>query len=983
VKNAKGEPSGVVKIKVRDISLAEVLAGLGSRFRPVNRLKFAGNVSGNSEIRWKQSPQNAEATLAFNVSPPSHSPAGQVPLTASGNATYSVRSGNLTINDFTGNTTATQMHAIGSLSSSPASSPASSLRFSFATSDMREWQPVTSDLFPTGMPFIAHGRASFNGTASGTLARVVFAGNLQAQDFDTAIPTRASTAAQSLHWDSLSADLQASSRHLTMHNAVLRRGNATMKLDGSVGLVAWKPDDDSPIDLRVTIENGEAAEVAQLAGYEGIASGTLNTSFQLSGTVANPEGQGRIDVSHGTVRGHAFDSAGAFVALNGARVTFKDLRGSRGESQISANGSYDRSSQAIQLTLTGKNFDLADIPELERSRIKITGKLDFAAQASGTTTTPEVSADLRLHDVTLNDELAGDFALKAVSHGTDLHVAGQSAFKNAELSIDGNVQLRDQWPARIDFNFARLDIDSFLTTYLRGHVTGHSAVAGDLVLQGPLRNPQQLSMTGNLSDFFAEVEKVKIRNDGPIRFAVSNQSAKIETFHIVGENSDFIGGGSMQFSGERNLDFHGHGKIDLKLLQAYDPDITASGIVTGDAAVSGTMDAPLVKGKLQVENGSIADGNLPSALSEINGTLLFSQNQITIESLAARTGGGEVTFSGHAEVVGRQVNFDLNANADNVRLRYPPGVSSTADASLHWSGSSSGSVLAGDITVTKLGVTPGFDFGAYLERSAQASSLPQTDPVLNKIRLDLHVSTTPELQMQTSVVRLQGEADLRVRGNASKPILLGRADVFEGEAYFNGTKYRLERGGVTFTNPAVTTPFLDLEATTRVRDYDITLSLSGELGTGKQPKLNYRSEPPLPTSDIITLLAFGQTTEQSAQLQQSNQSAFSQQASSAMLSAALNATLNNRAQRLFGNSRIKIDPQGLVTETSPTQSGPAVTIEQQVKDNLTVTYTTNVAQTSQQIIRAEYNVSRNVSIVAIRDQNGVVSFDVKIRRRKR
>jgi translocation and assembly module TamB len=60
-----------------------------------------------------------------------------------------------------------------------------------------------------------------------------------------------------------------------------------------------------------------------------------------------------------------------------------------------------------------------------------------------------------------------------------------------------------------------------------------------------------------------------------------------------------------------------------------------------------------------------------------------------------------------------------------------------------------------------------------------------------------------------------------------------------------------------------------------------------------------------------------------------------------------------------------------------------VTIEQQVKDNLTVTYTTNVAQASQQIIRAEYNISRNVSIVAIRDWTGVISFDVKIRRRKR
>jgi translocation and assembly module TamB len=364
----------------------------------------------------------------------------------------------------------------------------------------------------------------------------------------------------------------------------------------------------------------------------------------------------------------------------------------------------------------------------------------------------------------------------------------------------------------------------------------------------------------------------------------------------------------------------------------------------------------------------------------MNGILLFSQNQISIQGLHARTGGGTVNFSGHAELVGKQINFDLSATADSVRLRYPPGVSSTANATLRWSGSSAGSLLSGDIMITKVGVTPGFDFGAYLERTIQASSLPQTDPVLNKIRLDLHVVTAPELQMQTSVLRLRGDADLRVRGNAAKPVLLGRADIFEGEAYFTGTKYRLERGGVTFSNPAVTTPFLDLEATTRVRDYDITLSMTGP---ADKPKLNYRSEPPLPTADIITLLAFGQTSETSAQLQQTNQSVFSQQASTAMLTAALNATLNNRTQRLFGNSSIKIDPQGLATETSPTQTGPAVTIEQQVKDNLTIAYTTDVAQTSQQVIRAEYNLSRNVSIVAIRDQYGVVSFDVKIRRRKR
>ena len=40
-------------------------------------------------------------------------------------------------------------------------------------------------------------------------------------------------------------------------------------------------------------------------------------------------------------------------------------------------------------------------------------------------------------------------------------------------------------------------------------------------------------------------------------------------------------------------------------------------------------------------------------------------------------------------------------------------------------------------------------------------------------------------------------------------------------------------------------------------------------------------------------------------------------------------------------------------------------------------------QASQQIIQLEYNLTRNVSIVAVRDQHGVVSFDLRVRRRKK
>jgi hypothetical protein len=48
-----------------------------------------------------------------------------------------------------------------------------------------------------------------------------------------------------------------------------------------------------------------------------------------------------------------------------------------------------------------------------------------------------------------------------------------------------------------------------------------------------------------------------------------------------------------------------------------------------------------------------------------------------------------------------------------------------------------------------------------------------------------------------------------------------------------------------------------------------------------------------------------------------------------------------------------------------------------------LTYSTNVSQSSQQIIQGEYYFNRNLSVVGTRDQNGVVSFDLRVRRRKK
>ena len=212
--------------------------------------------------------------------------------------------------------------------------------------------------------------------------------------------------------------------------------------------------------------------------------------------------------------------------------------------------------------------------------------------------------------------------------------------------------------------------------------------------------------------------------------------------------------------------------------------------------------------------------------------------------------------------------------------------------------------------------------------------------------------------------------------------MLGRAEILEGEIVFNGTRYRVERGEVTFSNPAKTEPLVDLRLATRVRDYDITVGINGDASKPNGLTAKWQSEPPLPEADVIALLALGRTTEESAALQSSGTSSLSSEASNLLINQALNSAVSSRVQRLFGVSRIKVDPQGL-TSTTNVVRGPQVTLEQQVASRLTITYSANVSTASQQIIQVEYNVTRNLSIIALRDQNGVVSFDVRVRKQKK
>lgn len=969
--------TALIVLRLRDISAQDLAVALNAPEHPIQTLHPAGLASGTLETRWRGTRRDAEVQFALDVKPPDRLAPAQLPLTAHATGVYHAANDTLDLPQFSLTTPTSRVQASGTLSSSSA------LHLSVSTSSLADWLPFAAVVRgPALFPVVLNGRATFNGNMAGSISSPQLVGSLQVDDFEVNVPATASTPPLKTQWDSLSASILLSFQSVSLHSATIERGDTSAEFDASATLQHGHLTSDSVLALRANLHNADLASLQSLAGYNYPLTGTADLFLQAGGTRSDPHGEGQLHLNHASAYGEAiqqFDSAFHFAH---GELAFDNLHLFHDDSVITGNASFNPASRVFHLDINGNNLDLARDFQFRTRRLSVEGHADFKLKASGTPEAPTLNADVHIRKLTLDRKLEGEFDLQAVTQGNQLHLTGNSQLQQGSLLVSGNVQLRDGYPADLSFHADQLDLVPLWHAYLGTQLTGYSSVGGNLDFHGELLQPSRWRVNGDLTAVSLDLEQVKLNNQAPIRFVVANRSLNIQQFHMLGEGTDLAVHGSIQLSGSRALDLAAEGHLDLKLLSGFAPDLTGSGVATLNMTVGGTLTDPFPQGRLQFADISLSYANLPSGLSGVNGSLIFTRDRAHIESLTAHTGGGILTFEGDATYLNQQLNFNLTASAKDVRLRYPPGVSSTADAQLHWVGTRSASSVSGDITINKIAVTPGFDFSSYLERGRQGATVTVANSPLNNIKLDIHVQTAPELQMRTAIARLSGDADLRLRGSVARPAVLGRVDILEGQATFHGTRYTLERGDISFANPVSIEPQLNLQASTHVRNYDLNITVTGTPDRGLN--LNYRSEPPLPKSDIIALLALGRTGNESSQLQeQSGQSAFSDQATALILSQALNTTVSNRLQRLFGASNIKIDPQGLTTENNPISNGPQITIEQEFANNVSLTYSTNVSQSSEQIIQGEYYFNRNLSVVGTRDQNGVVSFDVRVRRRKK
>ena len=104
-----------------------------------------------------------------------------------------------------------------------------------------------------------------------------------------------------------------------------------------------------------------------------------------------------------------------------------------------------------------------------------------------------------------------------------------------------------------------------------------------------------------------------------------------------------------------------------------------------------------------------------------------------------------------------------------------------------------------------------------------------------------------------------------------------------------------------------------------------------------------------------------------------------QMGASALLGQAISSPVTGRLQRFFGVSQLRIDPTLPGVEINNPQA--RLTLEQQVTPEITFTYITNVTSSNPQVVRVEWALSKQWSVVALREENGVFGMDFFFKKR--
>ncbi len=699
--------------------------------------------------------------------------------------------------------------------------------------------------------------------------------------------------------------------------------------------------------------------------FELPVAGPISGRLELAGSPEALRGRADLVVEPAELAGLDVDSLLAELAFDPERLRVERVVAEAEAGDVTARGTLAIESGAMDFRVEAPALDLRAEPFAGFLAGDVAGTLSLDADVEGTLEEPRARATLSSQGLTLaGQQLAAEdreALLEVAWDGREVTARGGLA---GLLSLDGGGLLT---PERADLRFAVASDSLGRATRLvapevpegfSGELAGELAVAGDLAA------PEDLVVRLELPELRLRYEEHTLRNLEPVVLRYTGSGVAVDSLFLEdpGTASELFAVGTVGLGEGLPLDLRVQGSLSTDWVELFAPGVEMEGTFELLATVRGTASEPRLNGQGELRRGRLIVDGFPQSLEDLTAVVLFYPEALVLDHLAAEVGDGTVRASGRVGLYGPQgLDYRLQASLDDVSLRYPEGFWLQADAALSLLSTPDGRLLRGTVTFDRAFYVKDVEIGLLqlLRRSLRAERLEvaETGEVEASTQLAISVEAPGTVRVRNNLADLRGSADLTVRGTLASPVLFGTVEMERGGTLvYADNEFEVERARITFVSPARIDPVIDLVATTEVREYLVTLDLSGKLDN---LQARVASDPPLSDLDVVALLTTGQPPGDRGVLAAAGGlDAFTAER---FLAGQAATVVSERVGTLFGFDKFRIAPVG--REAGGAIGGVGVTVGKRVSKDVFVTYTEQPAAPEGSLLQVEWQIDRQLTLV--------------------
>ena len=723
----------------------------------------------------------------------------------------------------------------------------------------------------------------------------------------------------------------------------------------------WVPFD-LPLDGNVT---GRLDLELDLDSQRGELSASLTPAF-ATGVTAEPLPMGNLVTD---------------LSWDDAKIEIERMTAFAEAGEVTAKGEIRWPSGEMDLTLTSDDLDVGQAP-LQRflPRQDIRTALAVEAHVAGTLHRPSCNITVEAERMTVGSrEISGSPGrLDAFWSDGKLEVGG---YLLDGATIDGGGRLEPPF-TDLSFELESQDLSRIVQLVSKTKRRIGGSLHGRLTVAGDLSQPGPPDVQVQLDELDLSIDGRRLVAQPPLQLGLSPDAWTIDRLLLEEPASD----SRVELQGR--LGYHLGAEVDLQTRAELDgawlrvalPDLEVDGRLGLEGRVTGSLERPNLVGAGSFEQGSLNVPGLEQGFEHLNGTVRFHGDRISLDHLAGDLAGGKAVVTGELRWVDEgPPSYRLDLQAQGVELPSVEGWHLAGDAALALRSVSDGHLLSGTADLSRLDYREDirFDLAQIVQELLRGRRLEvdAADSLRSSILLGVRIRADDTVTLRNNVADLTGSADLQVRGNLAQPILFGELVMDPGGTMiYNSADYQLERGQLVFSDPYRLEPEVDLVATTKVRDFDVTLSLSGPM---ERLEARFSSEPPLPDVEVLRLLAGGDAYVDQAELVPDRSSQLDEErenSAATFLYGQAASAIGDRVNTLFGFDKFRIDP---LTGSGDNLSKARFTVGKRLSKDVFLTYSVDPSSSDNQRIRVEWQLTD--SLVLVLTQNGDDSFSADAR----